>query len=144
MSEIIVPIAARELFALFTECGFADGWNERMIRSSFETGGFYAIGVIKDGKPVAAVTYFIAADTADIEHVVVEPSHRRKGYAKALMAECKRRLKDASVTRIFLEVRENNAPARALYAACGFSVIGVRKKYYSDGENAAVMLKEIV
>lgn len=143
MSEIIAPLSAKELCLLFNESGFADGWNERMIRSSFEAGGFYALGVIKEGVPIAAVTYFVAVDAADIEHVAVAVPYRRKGYAKMLLSECERRLKEAAVAKIFLEVREGNAPARSLYAACGYVSAGVRKKYYPDGENAIVMLKEI-
>jgi len=42
---------------------------------------------------------------------------------------------------VFLEVRESNAPARALYGRAGFVSIAVRKKYYGDGEDAVVMVK---
>jgi [ribosomal protein S18]-alanine N-acetyltransferase len=46
-------------------------------------------------------------------------------------------------TKLFLEVAENNAPARGLYESFGFQVNGVRKGYYADGQNAVTMVREM-
>jgi [ribosomal protein S18]-alanine N-acetyltransferase len=52
--------------------------------------------------------------------------------------------KKSDVNKVWLEVRHKNASAFLFYSGLGFEVIGVRKKYYSDtGEDALVMLKEI-
>ena len=55
-----------------------------------------------------------------------------------------RRLERKGVEKLFLEVRESNAPARALYEKLGFSYLNKRVKYYKDPiEDALVMQKEI-
>ena len=47
------------------------------------------------------------------------------------------------IEKIFLEVRASNTPARNLYIQNGYNEISIRKKYYSDNEDAIVMAKEI-
>ena len=83
-------------------------------------------------------------DTADLLDIAVLPEHRNKGVASALMefteGECRMR----GVGEIFLEVRESNAPAISLYKKHGYEKISVRKKYYSDpSEDAVIMRKKI-
>lgn len=81
-------------------------------------------------------------DEADLEIVLVAKERRRQGLGgalmDALMAECAAR----ELKKLFLEVRESNLPAVSLYKKYGFEKISQRKKYYGDGENADVMLKE--
>ena len=51
-------------------------------------------------------------------------------------------IKEKGVGKVFLEVRKSNSVAIKLYGDLGFNLVSERKKYYSDGENALVMLKE--
>ncbi len=122
---------------------FADGWNKEQLLSGFNGGNLFAIQLQIDGKTVGLITYSVSFDTADIEGVTVVGSERKKGYGKLLMAFALAQLKNKNVTDVFLEVRRSNLPAIALYSACGFNKISERKKYYSDGEDAVVMKKEI-
>ena len=72
---------------------------------------------------------------------VQRPQHRRRGIADSLMNtltdECDRR----RIERILLEVRQSNAPARALYKKHGFTVLGVRAKYYDEPKEDAVIME---
>ncbi|GAA1351028.1 ribosomal protein S18-alanine N-acetyltransferase [Falsarthrobacter nasiphocae] len=76
---------------------------------------------------------------ADIQTIGVAREAQGRGLGRALL----RRLVEASRARgaedILLEVREDNAPARALYESEGFSQIHVRKRYYRDGCDALIM-----
>ena len=121
---------------------FPDGWNKNMLLSAFNGGRFYALGVFDGDKLVGVITFSKGYDDADIEGVVVKSSHRGKGIAKKLIEKAEQILASQSNTKILLEVRESNLPARSLYKSVGFNDIAVRKNYYSDGENAVIMVKE--
>ena len=58
------------------------------------------------------------------------------------MADAERRIKLAECENITLEVRVSNKVAINLYKSCGFNVVATRKRYYENGEDAYLMLKE--
>ena len=77
---------------------------------------------------------------AQITNIAIAPDYRGQKVGTRLMAELIRLVKERGVTAMTLEVRPSNAPARALYAHYGFREAGVRKKYYHDnGEDAIIM-----
>ncbi len=123
---------------------FSDGWNGEMLLSAFKNGNFYTIELADDNAPVGLITYSISFDTADIEGVVVDKAYRQKGYGGLLLQRVLLELKEKGVERAILEVRKSNLPAIRLYSAQGFKQISVRNKYYSDGEDAVVMIKELL
>ena len=121
---------------------FKDCWNSSQYASSFDEGRFFGF-IIKDGEEkLGFITYTLGAYDADIESVYVFSESRKKGVGFALL---QRAIEDLAkkVEKIFLEVRKNNLSAINLYEKCGFKQISIRKKYYSDGEDAIVFLKEI-
>ena len=74
-------------------------------------------------------------DGAEILTLAVAPAAQRQGVARSLIAHAQSRL---GAARLWLEVAEDNAPARALYAAYGFRQSGRRSKYYKRAGNFAV------
>jgi len=84
----------------------------------------------------------IAADEAELLRIVVAPRVRRQGLGRALLEACRACFVERSVVQAFLEVRVDNAPARALYAGAGWVGVGVRPRYYADGTDAVVMRLE--
>ena len=83
---------------------------------------------------------WLIVDEIHIATFAVDPDYRRQGIAQKLLAHT---LVDAIYLggeKSFLEVREGNFPARSLYKKFGYVDIGIRKKYYKDnGENAVMM-----
>jgi ribosomal-protein-alanine N-acetyltransferase len=74
-----------------------------------------------------------------IMNVAVDPIHRRKGIATALLTDLIARIDDVQA-RYTLEVRESNVGAIALYERYGFRAAGRRRRYYQDnGEDAVIM-----
>jgi ribosomal-protein-alanine N-acetyltransferase len=74
-----------------------------------------------------------------IMNVAVDPDHRRRGLATALLTRLIERVDDEEA-RYTLEVRRSNGPAIELYERFGFLVAGLRRRYYQDnGEDALVM-----
>lgn len=78
-------------------------------------------------------------DEAEVLSIGVLPASRGKGVGAALLAAAIDALRADGVGRIFLEVSDRNASARALYARHGFAEIGRRSAYYSDGADARVL-----
>ena len=121
---------------------FSDGWKLNQLECAFESGRFFAIGAFDGKKLIGAITVSRSFDDADIEGVVTDSEFRKHGVASELIDRAQVELEKLGVKRALLEVRENNIVARSLYKKKGFTELSVRKKYYSDGENAVVMVKE--
>lgn len=84
-----------------------------------------------------------ALGTCEILTIGVRPDARRRGIAASLLAEATRRWRIQRIGQVFLEVREDNAPARALYAALGFAETGLRQDYYAPGVHARCLTLEL-
>ena len=86
------------------------------------------------------VVWRVVADEAEIITIGVHPDARRGGIADAMLMLVESDVKKRGGKKIFLEVAENNIPARALYEHNGYVQVGVRPKYY-DGTDAILMEK---
>ncbi len=84
------------------------------------------------------------ADESHLLNIAVRPDARGGGVGGALLRECIRRGDRAGADRIHLEVRAGNGPALRMYEREGFSFQGIRRGYYSDtGEDAVLLSREI-
>ena len=87
---------------------------------------------------------WLSFDEGEIMNVAVREEFRRRGCAGRLLEELLSRAKERGASRFILEVRERNLPAIRLYESLGFERAGIRKNFYSDPkENALILLKEI-
>lgn len=84
----------------------------------------------------------VVMDEAEIITIGVHPDARRGGIAAAMLTLIEADVKKRGGKKIFLEVAENNHPARALYENAGYIQIGIRPKYY-DGTDAVLMEKKL-
>ena len=79
-----------------------------------------------------------------ITNLAVHPELRRQGIARALLAAILEDARRRGITLAVLEVRLNNTEARGLYEGLGFQVVGLRKGYYFDtGEDALLMQADL-
>jgi ribosomal-protein-alanine N-acetyltransferase len=88
----------------------------------------------------------IGADEAEILSIAVDPAYRGRGWSRNLLLTHLGHLAGRGVRTIFLEVEENNDPARRLYERTGFSVVGRRESYYRQGTeqlNALLMRRDL-
>jgi ribosomal-protein-alanine N-acetyltransferase len=89
-----------------------------------------------------AICWTVGEDS-HLLNIAVRPDARNRGIGRSLLRECIRRGLHAGGRRIYLEVRLGNEPALSLYRREGFRFVGVRKGYYVDtGEDAIVLLRE--
>ena len=88
------------------------------------------------------VTGFLVARSLgqeyEIENIVISVDHQRRGLATKLLKYFMRIAEETSGVKVFLEVRQSNAAARALYVKHGFTEIGERKNYYRSPQESAV------
>ena len=82
-------------------------------------------------------------DEATLFNIAVNPQQQGLGLGRRLLSELMTQLKQKSILTLWLEVRESNKKAQALYDSLGFNQVDIRKNYYPtpDGkrENAVVM-----
>lgn len=88
------------------------------------------------------IVWRAVADEAEIISIGVAPDARRAGIAAAMLGIMENELKKNGIKSIFLEVAEDNLPARQLYKNNEYNEIGVRPKYY-DGIDAIMMKKDL-
>ena len=130
-------------FLVSARDSFPDAWDEKMLLSAFKAGNFFGF-IAEDGVlPTGFITYSVNIDTADLQDLFVAENYRKKGVGNALITKFIDNARARGVKKLFLEVRESNTPAINLYKKAGFNLISTRKKYYSDGENALVLVKEL-
>lgn len=93
----------------------------------------------QNGSELRAFAVFRSvADEAELLTLATVPEARRAGHARALLQEGFARLSSAGIATCFLEVAQDNAPARALYAGLGFMQAGRRPGYYRALNRAPV------
>ncbi len=93
---------------------------------------------------VGFIIFWIVHDEIHILNVAAHPGFRRRGVARALLAEAVAIGRTSRTVLATLEVRRSNAAALALYRTFGFRPVGVRPNYYSDdGEDAIIMVMNL-
>lgn len=96
-----------------------------------------------DGEIVGYAGMWVIFDEAHVTTIAVKPEARRKGIGETLMRSLAMVASLAGAARATLEVRVSNIRAQSLYEKLGFKKAGLRKRYYQDnGEDAIIMWKE--
>ena len=95
----------------------------------------------QQGKVAGYVVALDAADEGEILNLAVAEGGRRRGLGRALVEAIIAALSERGVRQVYLEVRESNAAARALYAGFGFKDVGRRKGYYRRPVEDAIVLR---
>jgi ribosomal-protein-alanine N-acetyltransferase len=99
----------------------------------------------EEGQVAGYMGYWEAPQEAHIINLAIAPRFRQKGFGIQLMEHCLGFAYKKGARLATLEVRESNEAAQKLYEKCGFRTVAIRKKYYSDNqEDAVVMLKDLV
>jgi ribosomal-protein-alanine N-acetyltransferase len=98
----------------------------------------------RDGKVVGFAGLAAAAGEADVLTLAVAVEERGHGVGRRLLRELLAEADRRGCADVLLEVRSGNVPALALYERHGFERIGVRRRYYPDGEDAIVMRRRKV
>ena len=133
---------AEALAALEGAC-FPDAWDAPAFAAALARPHVRAYG-IRDGSTLAAYGVFhFLGDEFEVINIAVDPARRGQRLGSHLFAHVLQQADKAGMLQGHLEVRAGNEPAKRLYLRHGFAVVGVRKRYYPDtGEDALVMRRE--
>jgi len=140
----IVRMSAKlidEVYKIETE-SFSVPWTKGMFKDELKNNVAYYFVALADGHAVGYCGMWHVVNEGHITNIAVSPEFRRHGIGKALMGKLFDLADELELIGITLEVRMNNAPAQALYASLGFKPEGLRKGYYAEtGEDAIIMWK---
>lgn len=126
---------AEELYEI-EKLSFNEPWSKSAFEDSINAEAVI-VEICEADQIEGFIVYSLICGEAEVYDIAVSPAHRRKGIGEMLLKNMLQKCE-----RAFLEVRESNAGAKALYKKMGFKESGMRKGYYSDGENAVVMIYE--
>jgi len=90
--------------------------------------------------------YFVAThslDSADLLNICIHPQYQHQGLGTQLFDYLTKQLQTLNLDTLFIEVRASNETAFLFYQKLGFKLIGLRKKYYSNGEDAKILRLQI-
>ena len=119
---------------------FSDAWSYRDVQDLICTEGGMCFTAVEDGKVIAYVIGRLIAPEGEIYRVAVAPHKRQRGIGYRLLDYAVKTSKGQGLERLFLEVRSRNIPARKLYTAYGFKEIGIRKNYYKNPQDDAIIM----
>jgi ribosomal-protein-alanine N-acetyltransferase len=119
-------------------------WSERFFRQEMQVECARSFLAETDGRIAGYILYWLLPSEIDIHNIAVHKDFRRRGLGRSLLENVVREARNRGSARITLEVRKSNLPAQKLYESVGFTVNGVRKGYYSDdGEDALLMALQL-
>lgn len=129
-----------EAVACLDQISFSEEWPESMIRSGLDS-RLDTYFVYEDrGQILGYSVIRVMADEGEIQRVAVDPRFRRLGIARKLMESMVAFSRDRGVREIALEVRESNQGARKLYDSCGFRAEALRRGYYRNPKEDAIIM----
>ena len=115
-------------------------WNKNQWADEFKKEGIKIFGILYSNLLIGICVFQVVIDEAQINYFVVKKRFRERGFGSHLMIYLINRCKDLNVSKLHLEVSQNNITAEKFYNRFDFSTVGIRKNYYKDG--SAALLKE--
>jgi ribosomal-protein-alanine N-acetyltransferase len=135
-SQHVAQVAALEKLC------FADPWSENSVAAELEHDYSLWVVALEEDTVVGYVGAQISFEEADMMNVAVHPDHRRKGIAESVIDALIAQLKERGCAGLSLEVRASNIPAITLYEKMGFTQVGLRRNYYRNPKEDALILRK--
>ncbi len=124
---------------------FSDAWSKQSIYETFCQSQAYIIVVESENGLAGYGIVYSVLDEAELVRIAVDEKARRQGVGQGLIDYIFQKCQKENIRRVLLEVRESNLGARVFYEKCGFAVDGIRKNFYENPkENAVLMSKTLV
>ena len=123
---------------------FPDPWSQNGILDTVSNPSTVCLLAEKAGKAVGYLFAYRAGDEAEIARIAVAGEQKRQGVGKSLMRTLEEIGKKKQIRRLLLDVRESNREARAFYEKMAFQEDGIRRGFYQDPpEDAVLMSREL-
>lgn len=148
VSASIRPGSAADVpaVAAIERASFGDPWTEDAFHELVHMGDAIFLVATRGALQVVAgyIVARVAADEADVLNLAVSPAERRRGLGGELLDAGLAGVIDRGVREVFLEVRESNVAALALYGSRGFSAVSRRARYYRNPVEDALLLRRAI
>lgn len=120
-------------------------WSKELFDEELRRDAAHYFVVEEGGQVIGYMGYWEAPEEAHIINLAIAPAFRNRGWGQKMMEQCLAYAAKRGAHLATLEVRQSNQAAQRLYEKCEFRVVAIRKKYYSDNqEDAIVMIKDMV
>ena len=132
------PVAAIE------KASMPSPWSRELFEEELKRTAAHYFVVEAEGRVAGYMGYWEAPQEAHIINLAIAPDFRGRGLGREMIEKCVEFARKRGARLATLEVRESNLAAQRLYERCGFKFIAIRKQYYNDNqEDAIVMIREI-
>ena len=121
---------------------FHDPWSEKSIASELHNKLSNWLVAIDDDQVVGYVGSQTVLGETDMMNIAIHPQYRKQGIATALIHNLIEILKERNSHSLMLEVRRSNDAAKSLYMKMGFAEVGVRRNYYRNPKEDALILRK--
>ncbi len=122
------------------ESCFQSPWSENTIEALIKSEKAQCFGCFEEDTLVGYVALEWVLDEGSLTNLAVLPQYRRKGIAEKLTNALLEEARQRALQFVTLEVRVTNTPASNLYRKIGFDEVGVRKGYYSNPREDALLM----
>ena len=119
---------------------FADPWSERLIMRKIEDINTIFRVAVDGGQVLGYAVLQCVVPEAELEQIAVAQVARQKGIGRRLLEDIATEARGRSIETIHLEVRAGNEAAVALYRRLGFEAVGLRKGYYKNPTEDAILM----
>lgn len=143
---IVSPLLKEDLqeVLIIEQEAYLHPWQEKDFLYELNDNPFsYYFKVCEKEEIIGYFGFWITFETAQITKVTIKKKYRGYKISHILMDDMINRITNASCENITLEVRVSNEAAIGLYKSHGFKIVSVRKEYYSNHEDAYLMIKEL-
>lgn len=123
---------------------FSDAWTMQGITETFkQPQAFLTVGEEKGIIVGYCIVYYVLEE-GEIARIAVDEKLRRQGVGRGLLDYTMTCCREIKLQRVLLDVRESNAAARAFYASYGFEEDGMRKNFYDNPKEHAILMSMVL
>jgi len=140
----IMSVSDLELIKDSLLTDFDDFWNFNTFKNELLNPNSKYIVAKSNNKIIGFAGLWKSVDDVHITNIVTAKKYRKQNIGSLMLSELIKMAKnEQNITSITLEVNTNNIPAQKLYEKFGFKVVGLRKKYYNNIDDAIIYTKDL-
>ncbi len=138
----IIPMRAEHTprLAELEKLCFSEPWSENALSEEIDNPTAYFVTAIEGDEVLGYGGMHTVLGESYIDNIAVFPEYRGRGVGRAVTQALVEKAKENAGVFITLEVRASNTPAITLYGSLGFETVGVRKRFYTEPEEDAVLM----
>ena len=121
---------------------FSRPWSEKSFLDAVRSEDTLYLVAEVEGEVKGYCGFYLSFENADLCNMLVEEGMRKKGIGKMLLNAADSYLRERKIETVFLEVRAGNIPAICLYEKMNFIKNGIRKEYYAEPVEDAILMQK--